>query len=516
MRSRKAVIIGAGMGGLAAAIRLAGEGWAVTVVEKALKPGGKLRALDVGGQAIDAGPTVFTMRWVFEELLGEVGRSLSDLVTLQPAQVLARHAWTDGGRLDLFADVKESADAVGAFAGAAEARAYLDFCARARRIYGTLRDPFIRSSRPSPIGLMNRVGISGLGDLARISPFKTLWRALEEHFQDARLRQLFGRYATYCGSSPFNAPATLMLVAHVEQDGVWLVEGGMVRLAEALAKVAGDLGVVFRFGEEASRVEIKNGRANAVTLTNGDLLTADAIILNADVAALAEGLFGNEAKSSATPVPRESRSLSAVTWCLVAKAEGFPMSRHNVFFSNNYRAEFDDIFQRRRLPRAPSVYICAQDRNGDFSSHQNANIAPERLFIIVNAPADGDLPATDATEINTCEEATFGLLGRCGLHLGIQPERAIRTTPEDYNSLFPATGGALYGRSSHGWMASFQRPGSRTQLPGLYTAGGSVHPGPGLPMAALSGVQAAMSVMEDYDSMFWSHPAATAGGTRTP
>ena len=165
---------------------------------------------------------------------------------------LARHAWGDGSRLDLYSDVDQSAEAIADFAGAREADGYRRFCKRAESIYRTLRDTFISGSRPGPVELATRVGLSRLPDLMGISPFTTLSRALEDHFSDPRLRQLFGRYATYCGSSPFLAPATLMLVAHVEREGVWIVEGGMARLAEALAELASARGADFDF-DNASR-----------------------------------------------------------------------------------------------------------------------------------------------------------------------------------------------------------------------------------------------------------------------
>ncbi len=229
--SRRVVIVGAGIGGLACAVDLSRAGHDVLVIDKADAPGGKLREVSIAGRALDAGPTVFTMRWVFDELFADAGSSLEDHLVLHASQTLARHAWSGDERLDLFADIERSAEAIGDFANAAEARRYRAFCARAASVYRTLETPFLRGSRPSPISLTTRVGWRGLPDLMRISPFATLWSSLGEHFHDPRLRQLFGRYATYCGSSPFAAPATLMLVAHVEQQGVWLVDGGRLRQA---------------------------------------------------------------------------------------------------------------------------------------------------------------------------------------------------------------------------------------------------------------------------------------------
>ncbi len=207
MAAPRVVVIGAGMGGLAAAADLARRGAAVTVLERAAAPGGKMREVMVGGSPIDGGPTVFTMRWIFDGLFADAGASLEAALPLQKADILARHAWRAGGRLDLFADITRSADAIGDFAGAAEARGYRAFCARSADIFRTLRGSFIAAERPSPLDLVKRVGITNIAALIRTAPMKTLWEALGEHFRDPRLRQLFGRYATYCGCSPWLAPS---------------------------------------------------------------------------------------------------------------------------------------------------------------------------------------------------------------------------------------------------------------------------------------------------------------------
>jgi 1-hydroxycarotenoid 3,4-desaturase len=495
-----------------AAFELAARGLEVTLIERAATPGGKLREVVVGGRAIDAGPTVFTMRWVFEQLFDDLGETFSAHLTLSPADVLARHTWSDSERLDLFADLDRSAEAIGDFAGAREARGFRDFAERARAIYATLEGPFITSPSPTPVSLALHAGFSGLGDLWRISPFHTLWRALGGYFHDERLRQLFGRYATYCGSSPFEATATLMLVAHVEQAGVWLIEGGMHRLAEVLAARARAKGTTFRYASEARRVHISNGRASAVTLADGETLDADAVLINADAAAVGAGNFGEAIRPAVPSTNPSSRSLSAVTFAFLAKTEGFPLSRHNVFFSNDYRAEFDDVFVRGRLPKAPTVYVCAQDR------WANGGLPPqgeERLFCLVNAPPAGDKRNFTAEEIEPCRLQAFALMQSCGLKIATRPETTVITTPADFERFFPATGGALYGQASHGWTASFTRPGARTKIPGLYLAGGSTHPGPGVPMAALSGRLAAASILQDLASAAPSRRAAMLGGMST-
>lgn len=496
------IIIGAGIGGLAAAVDLARQGLPVTVLERADTVGGKMRQLTVAGAAIDAGPTVFTMRRVFEELFADAGASLSGAVTLHRTDLLARHAWGPTEHLDLFSDIDRSADAIGAFAGRAEAAGYRAFCARAQKMFETLDASFMRAPRPSsPLAL---VGRAPTADLMRISPFATLWSALGDHFRDPRLHQLFGRYSTYCGASPYLAPATLMLIAHAERDGVWLVDGGMHRLAAALAALAQSLGATIRTGAEVERIE--HG-TQAVRLRGGERLAAGSVIVNADSMAVISGLFGPDA-ARAVPDPKLPRSLSALTWAMVAETEGFPLVRHNVFFSGNYRDEFGAIFRRAQLPGEPTIYVCAQDRG------EGGTTGPERLLVLVNAPATGDRRPFDPSETDPCTTQTFRHLARCGLRL-TRTLGSQLTTPAHFHQLFPASAGALYGPAMHSTMAPFKRPAARTKIPNLYLAGGGVHPGAGVPMAALSGRQAASALMEDRHSTSRSRRVATRGGTST-
>jgi len=506
----RVLVVGAGVAGLSAALSLASRGVDVTVLERAAEPGGKLRQVVVDGAGIDSGPTVFTMRWVFEELLAQAGTSLDAELRTERLEVLARHAWGAGGALDLFADPRRSSDAIAAFAGPGEARRFDAFRAEARRVYATLEGPYIRSPRPGFWRMVGDLGPRGLATLAALGPLADLWRSLGRHFRDPRLRQLFGRYATYCGASPFRAPATLVLVAQVEMDGVWSVDGGMVELARMLARVARRHGASIRCGTHVARIVVERGRARGVELAGGERLEADAVLFNGDVGALAAGLLGGSARRAAAPVPRAARSLSALTWSMRVATDGFVPDRHNVFFDDDYASEFADVFGRGRLPAKPTVYVCAQDRGGGA-----APAGPERLLCLVNAPALGDARPFEPLEIEQCERRAFSLMARCGLRLERRPGDSATTSPADFERLFPATGGALYGRASHGWMAQFRRPSSRSSLPGLWLAGGSVHPGPGVPMAAMSGRLAAEALTAHLASTRRFHAVAISGGTST-
>jgi 1-hydroxycarotenoid 3,4-desaturase len=492
-RRPKVVVIGAGVGGLTSALLLAHTGLDVTVLESAAVPGGKLSTTGIGGATLDLGPTVFTMRWVFDGIFSAIGERLDDHLTLIPLNLLARHSWSATERLDLFANIEQSAAAIAQFSGHAESQRFLAFCAHAKRIYETLEQPFIRAAQPILSSLIANLLPGRPLDLWAITPFRSLWSTLGDYFHDPRLRQLFGRYATYCGGSPWLSPGTLMLVAHVEQAGVWSVAGGMHQIAQALAGLVESNGATLRCGTQVKEIVTRNNRIAGLVLETGEFIAADVVISNADVAALSAGLFGENVRAAAPKVTPQQRSLSALTLALVGKTEGFPLHRHNVFFSNDYEREFNDINQHSRLPSSPTVYVCAQDRDDACVTTQT----PERLFCIVNAPPMGDAQAFDHDASRQCENAIFSLLNQHGLRVEHDPTTVVRATPNDFAQRFPGTGGALYGRAPHGWMSSFQRPGVRSRIPGLYLAGGSAHPGPGIAMSALSGQMAAQQILKD-------------------
>jgi 1-hydroxycarotenoid 3,4-desaturase len=218
------------------------------------------------------------------------------------------------------------------------------------------------------------------------------------------------------------------------------------------------------------------------------------VVVNADAAALAQGLLGAAAARAAAGADRLARSLSAVTWQVLARTAGFPMLRHNVFFSKDYRAEFDALFGTRSMPADATVYVCAQDRGA-----ADADAVPEgreKMLFLINAPADGDRPMPSLDGPAACDRV-FERLEHFGLSIDRPGACLQQTTPRQFAQRYPGTGGALYGSASHGWRASFSRPGAVTAVPGLYLAGGSIHPGPGVPMAALSGRLAAHSVLAD-------------------
>jgi 1-hydroxycarotenoid 3,4-desaturase len=269
-----------------------------------------------------------------------------------------------------------------------------------------------------------------------------------------------------------------MLIAHAERAGVWFVDGGMRRLADAMVRVLGELGVELRFGASATSIEVANGAVNAVEVDGGESLRADAVVFNGDAGALTAGLLGDSLRRAQPDRSGEPRSLSAITWCMNARVSGFPLDHHNVFFGSDYTDEFDSIFKHRRIGCEPTVYICAQDRGIDTG---NTDGRAERLLLLINAPP-ADISAGD---VESAGRRAFELLERQGLR--IDAEDTVVTTPNDFADLFPGSEGAIYGWPTHGWAGSFRRAGSGSSVDGLFLAGGTVHPGPGIPMVALSG-----------------------------
>lgn len=506
----RVVVIGAGMGGLASAIRLAHAGCDVTVLEAFGTPGGKMRTLPSAAGPVDAGPTVMTLRPIFEALFDDVGADLADFVTLHRETVLARHWWSDGSTLDLHADPQASEAAVRAFAGPRAAAAFAAFSAQAAKLFAAFDGPMMQNPAPDLAGLTRHV-LAQPSLIPAMGPLTTLAKSLSRRFRDPRLQQLFGRYATYVGGSPYTSPAVLALIWQAEAQGVWRVEGGMHALAQGLARLAAQKGAVLRYDAPVARIETQDGRVAGIRLANGDRIPADTVVFNGDPRALHLGLLGPAARPAVAAPGVESRSLSAYVWSFAARPEGRQLVHHNVFFADDPKVEFDDL-AAGRMPRDATLYLCAEDRGAGLTPDGD-----ERFEVIMNGPpVTGTTPMReDEEEFCTCQTQVFSRFAAMGLSFSERPGRSALTMPRDFARLFPGSAGSLYGRSPQGLMAAFQRPQARTRLPGLYLAGGGAHPGAGIPMATLSGRHAAAAILSDRTSTSTSRRTVTRGGMST-
>lgn len=502
-----AVVIGAGMGGLASAIRLAATGCRVTLIEAAEAPGGKARSRATPAGPVAMGPTVLTLRGEVDALFDLCGSRTEDEVALVALPRLARHWWPGSGPLDLYPDREANIEAIRGFAGPVEADGFARFDARSRALYQAFEQPVMRAPRPDPGGIL-WAALRNPGLWTALLPGMSLDRWLGGFFRDPRLRQLFGRYATYVGGRPARTPAVLGLIWQAEAQGVWAVRDGIHALAEALARAAARIGVQFRYGTQARRIVRQSGRISAVEIEGGARLACDIVVFNGDPRALAEGHLGEAARAALPRLALPPPSLSAWVWSFAAEASG-PVAdallHHNLFFTADPALEFGPI-GRGDMPISPTLYVCAQDREPGVAS------ALERFQIILNAPAGTPFQKDEDT---ACQTRTFQHLRSLGLGFLPQPDRAALTRPSDLAARFPGSRGAIYGQSPEGMLAAFRRPLARTRLPGLYLAGGGVHPGAGVPMALISGRQASAQALTDLTSGLLSRPAAMPGGMST-
>ncbi|MFN3846066.1 MAG: 1-hydroxycarotenoid 3,4-desaturase CrtD [Paracoccaceae bacterium] len=499
-----AVVIGAGMGGLATAIRLAAMGFSVTVVDSSDSPGGKARAVQSAAGQVDAGPTVLTMRGEFDALFALAGQRLDDHLHLIPQKILARHWWKNSPTLDLFPDRDANIEAIRSFAGDREAEAFIRFDSQASGLLAAFDAPVMRAAKPDLVAIA-RSAAQHPRLWPALLPGISLERLLRLHFRDPRLVQLFARYATYVGGRPRHAPGVLALIWRAEAAGVWAVEGGMHSLARALADLAERMGVRFRYATRALDIIMQDARVTGVRIEGGVTLPCHHCVFNGDPAALGLGWLGEAARRAVPHSKTEPRSLSAWVWAFAAKPHGADLVHHNVFFTESPQAEFGPI-GRGEMPEKPTLYVCAQDRT------PTAPPGLERFEIILNAPAGAQARPDEEQQ---CRTRTFPRLQNLGLTFSPTPDATALTTPAQLAQMYPGSQGAIYGRSPEGLMAAFQRPGAATALPGLYLAGGGAHPGAGVPMAALSARHAVEAIRQARISGSRSAPTAMPGGIST-
>ncbi|BBY28901.1 phytoene desaturase family protein [Mycolicibacterium sediminis] len=476
----RVVVIGAGLGGLAVAARLAAAGHRVTVFEGAPTVGGKLGVLERDGFSFDTGPSLLTLPAVLEQLFADTGDPVDLSVTaVDPA---CEYVFADGTRMVLPHDPSRVPavldDALGGGAGAAWQRLH----DRSRRLWDLVGEPILRN--PVSLGGMARMSTRP-ADLRAVAPWRTLDRLGRRMLSDPRLRTWLNRYATYSGSDPRRTPAVLAVTSFVELEfGAWYVPGGMRRIVEAVAARCRELGVDIRTGAPVDAVLTSGGRARGVRV-DGREVDADVVVSNADAAVLYDRLLPpGTAGAVQRRAKRTPRSMAG--FVLLLGLEGRePGVAHRVYFPADYDAEFDAIFGRTPRPVPdPTVYVNAPD---DPSLRPDDD--SEGWFVMVNAPAHDPGSGVDWDEPGLRErytERVLDVLAGRGLDVRDRIRFVETVTPADLERRAGAPGGAIYGTASHGPRAALLRPGNRSPVPGLYLVGGSAHPGGGIPLVLMS------------------------------
>jgi 1-hydroxycarotenoid 3,4-desaturase len=487
------LIVGAGLGGLSAAVCLAARGVRVHVLEAGERIGGKAGIEVVDGVEFDTGPSVLTMPEAIDEVFRRAGTSLRDELTLREERPAFRYLYPDGVVLDVFTRPEETLLSVEKSLGVTARRELAGFLDYARAIWEAAAPHFVYGEAPS-FGGMVKLGPLALARVTKVDALRSMLSAIDARVRDPHLRELLLRYATYNGSDPRRAPATMNCIAHVELGlGGYGIEGGTYALVRALARVAERLGATIETSARVTELRAPKGRIRGVVLADGRVLDASVVIANADASHVATHLLPR-ARQSAIKHHGEP-SMSAWTGVLRARRRAGTEARvpHTVLFPKDYLQEFVDVFDRDAAPTDPTVYLCAQEpchgRTG-WPEH-------EPVFVMANAPPEPAHGARPPRDAELLRERVLRRLTAAGL-TAADDSLVWERGPAELAARFPGTRGAIYGTSSNGMFAAFQRPPNRVDaVPGLYLASGSAHPGGGMPLCVLSGRRAADQALED-------------------
>lgn len=478
---------------MAAAAELASGGYNVTLFEKNHNLGGKLNIIESNGFRFDTGPSLLTMPFLLDELFDYTGLPESDRPEYLPLEPVCRYFWRDGTRFDASGDLPSALSEIRRFAPEDET-GYVRFLGHAADLYEKTAETFLFN----PLRGISDLKSLRISDIFRINATKTVSNVVDQYVSSPYLRQFFKRFTTYNGSSPYLAPATLNVIPFVELvQGGWYVRGGMYQIAVALQKAMERHHVTIRTGCDIEHILTRNGSVTGVRTADGQEVPAEAIIANSDATETYTRLLdsGSVPASARKKAERLEPSCSGFVLLLGTNTKWDLLTHHNIFFSDDYRNEFEDIFTRKRLPRDPTIYLA----DTSVSDPGHAISGGSNLFVLINAPyitSDSD-PAEYETYANTVIQK-LEQRGLTGLESHITYKEII--DPHRFFEWFRSNKGSIYGTSSNSKMAAFMRPRNRSPyVNNLYLCGGSTHPGGGIPLVLLSARHAVKALRGDQE-----------------
>jgi phytoene desaturase len=476
---KKAVVVGAGIAGIASAIRLQNKGYAVHVLEKNDYPGGKLTQLKGNGFRFDAGPSLFTMPNLVTELFEISGKKYSDYFNYDRLEILCNYFYEDGTRIsansniNIFAEeiekkTNDSADKV------------IKHLKKSEFIHKATEEQFLNKSLHKISSFLSFSAVTSIFKLPFLNIFSSMNKVNEKAFIDSKTIQLFNRYATYNGSNPYKAPGILNIIPHLEFGlGAYLPKGGMHEITSSLVKLAREIGVEFHFNQEVNAIKTNNNLAKSVITKNRNY-SADVIVCNADIHTVYEKLIPSAKKLA--KVDQQERSSSALIFYWGIGKEFAELDVHNILFTEDYKTEFDHLFGSKTIYEDPTVYINITSKH----IKKDAPVGKENWFVMINVPS---VYGQDwATMI---AKARKNILTKVSRILGENVENLIEfeeiLTPQLIQDKTNSFKGSLYGTSSNNrFSAFFRHKNFSSQYKNLYFCGGSVHPGGGIPLALSS------------------------------
>lgn len=485
----RVVVIGAGIGGMTTAARLATLGHSVSVFERSDHVGGKCRTEWIEGYAFDTGPTLLTLPAVYRDFFRKTGDALETVLEIEEVSPSFDYRFMDGSSVQ-FSNLSRfrTLKAIEESFGAESSRQWNELILRAERMWDASRATFIEAELHSVPTLMKNSQF--LRDVRTIAPWKSLHSLTREIIADSRLQYIAQRYATYSGSDPRRAPAVLLSIAFVEEAfGAWHIKGGVGQLAQAIYNRAKERGVTFHCGTKVSEIIHDGNRALGIRLEDGSPVMADAVVANADASQVYTSLVPSDLrilKRARRAISRSAPSFGGFSLLLGMKKDpNLALSHHTILFPTDYETEFESIFSDAQPVERPAIYICSP-RDPLMVTRDGT----ESWSVLINAPrhsiAREGWNWNDQKFSQGYAQKIIDQIESRGIEIRSHLELLEIRTPADLERETLSPGGSIYGTSSNGARAAFSRAKNRSPLHGLFCVGGSAHPGGGLPLVAIS------------------------------